>query len=221
MSSGGVQRRMELRKQQKVALEKQISDVRDENNQTIIRIANGLVAFGQELASLKEAVKRTNGAMTGLMAMAQSATWRSMAIQKLLGPLGISEEQIVERANELLVKDFEAASDNADAELGLVKADDEDAKLGYGAIASLKTFLKGEEVVAFRSARTRFEIGGADTFKEVSEAVLGMKVGETKRFALVIQDKVDECELTLVGLRKTVIKEEVNGSQEESEVPQA
>lgn len=220
--AASVQRRMDLRKAQKASLEKQIHDVRDESNQTIVRMAQGLYAITQEVANLKNAAQKMNGALAGLMAMAQTATWRSMAIQKLLPSFGITEEQIVEKANALLVEDFEAASDRADVELGLVKAEAiEEAKSGYHAVASLKTFLKGEEAVAFRSIRTRFEIGGGDTFKEVTEAVVGMKVGETRRFALVIQDKVDECELTLLGLRKPKITEEPHGSPKENEVPQS
>lgn len=207
MSAGGIQRKMELRKAQKAALEKQIAQSKADTDQSLVNLLKGFYSLTQDMMRMKEALSKTNSALSGILAMAQAASWRSLAIQKTLIDLGISEQKIIDKANELLVADFDAASKKTDAEQGLVEIDTETAQAGHTVIASLKMFLSGQEVIAFRSIRTRFKIGGKETFSEIETAVQGMKVGETKRFPLTIENKVDECELALVGLRKPQIKE--------------
>lgn len=209
MSARGVQRRMDLRKQQKASLEKQIADTRSESNETIINLAKGMYQIASDLRIAKDNINNLSSRLNGVLGMAQSASMRSLAIQKLLVPVGISEDQVTEKANQLLVTDFEAANAKADAELGLVDVEaNEEAKPKYTAVASLRLFKEGEEVVALRTIRTRFEVGGADTFPEISQAVIGMKVGDVKRFPLAVQGQTDECELTLFGLRTLKITEE-------------
>lgn len=141
-------------------------------------------------------------------AKARIADWRSLAMMKLLDEQaagkvsGITEKMIVEKAEQLQIEDFEKESVEQDRIKNLVVCDDEVASNGYYAVGTMKVFKDGLELEEQRIVRTKFEIGLAEHFPEVDEAVRGLKVGESRRFKLSLQNKTDEAEFFLTGLRK-------------------
>lgn len=145
-------------------------------------------------------------------AKARIADWRSLAIMKLMdeqsveallkGFPGITEKMIVEKAEQLQVEDFEKDSLEQDRVKNLIPCDEEPAANGHYAIGTMKVFKEGKELEEQRIVRTKFEIGLAEHFPEVDEAVRGLKVGESRRFKLSLQNKTDEAEFFLTGLRK-------------------
>jgi hypothetical protein len=145
-------------------------------------------------------------------AKARIADWRSLAIMKLMdeqsveallkGFPGITEKMIVEKAEQLQVEDFEKDSLEQDRVKNLIPCDEESAANGHYAIGTMKVFKEGKELEEQRIVRTKFEIGLAEHFPEVDEAVRGLKVGESRRFKLSLQNKTDEAEFFLTGLRK-------------------
>lgn len=155
-------------------------------------------------------------------AKARIADWRSLAIMKLMdeqsvealqkGFPGITEEMVIQKAEQLQTEDFEKDSAEQDRVKGLVVCDDETAANGHYAIGTMKVFKDGVELEEQRIVRTKFEVGLAEHFPEVDEAVRGLKVGESRRFKLALQNKTDEAEFFLTGLRK---KKESDGGQED------
>ena len=145
-------------------------------------------------------------------AKARVADWRSLAIMKLMdeqsveallkGFTGITEKMVIEKAEQLQIEDFEKDSSEQDRVKNLVSCDDELAANGHYAIGTMKVFKEGKELEEQRIIRTKFEIGLAERFPEVDEAVRGLKVGESRRFKLSLQNKPDEAEFFLTGLRK-------------------
>lgn len=157
-------------------------------------------------------------------AKARIADWRSLAIMKLMdeqavealrkGFPAITEKMVIEKAEQLQIEDFEKDSSEQDKIKNLVVCDDEVASNGHHAIGTMKVFKDGAELEEQRIIRTKFEIGLAEHFPEVDEAVRGLKVGESRRFKLSLQGKTDEAEFFLTGLRK---KGETDGQESQAQ----
>jgi hypothetical protein len=169
--------------------------------------------------------------MNALFPTAKIADWRSLAIMKLLdeeahkiqpAQLNITEARVIAKAEQLQVETFEAdsAEDDIARKLEPVSSEASAAK-GMFAVATMKLYNKGQELEEQRVVRTKIEIGMAELFPELDEVVVGMKVGESKRFPFSLQGKTDEAEVTLLGLRKKPepVEPAKEGSNEQEEAP--
>lgn len=139
-------------------------------------------------------------------ALARMADWRSLAILRLLQQQGVTTEQIEAMQEQLQVEDFEKRSDEDDATRKLTNADSEAAANGHTAILSFKVYKNGVELKEERMVRSKINIGQGEFLPEIDAQVLGMKVGETKTFPLNIQEKTDQAEVTLIGLRSVPVE---------------
>jgi hypothetical protein len=136
-------------------------------------------------------------------AQARVADYRSLATANLLKTGGtFSERQLIEAIFELQAKDFEEQSARDDQEKNLEVVTDQAASNDQHAITTVRLFKDGKEIEDQRIVRSKVVLGRNELFAGFDEQVLGMTLGETKRFKTDKFPHFDEAEVTLLGLRK-------------------
>ncbi|NBP02991.1 MAG: hypothetical protein EBU90_23340 [Proteobacteria bacterium] len=164
-------------------------------------LQQGFIGLAQEVFSQKTQINRLLSEMRNLRSKADAAHYLSRALNNLM-PSKIPQDQVLGEIERLQVEDFNEASKEDDTARNLVDASDETAQNGLHAIIQMNTFKDGKEIVDERMVRSKIEIGKVELLQEIDELLVGMKVGERKRFPLNIQGKTDEAEVVLIGLRK-------------------
>ena len=133
----------------------------------------------------------------------RKADWRSIALLRLISAkLNIAEPEIIEKIEEVQVDAFNIDSLTEDNTKGFLNADSEVASEGLIAVIKLDALKGGNKLPGGGVLRSKIIIGQHTLVKEVDAAIVGMKVGETKRFPLDLQGATDEAEITLFQLRK-------------------
>jgi hypothetical protein len=177
-------------------------------------VANEIPAIKQVIGKLFQTLGQLQNQLEQATASAKMADWRSLAILKGLddvakGKVALSdldEAYMINKAEDLQIAAFDKESDVDDAGRKLEKIEGP-AEKGQFAIARVRLFKTGEEVQDSQVIRTKFEIGKAELLPQVDEAVIGMNIGDSKRFPLALAGKTDEAEIALYGLRKLPITE--------------
>lgn len=163
--------------------------------------AENINMLRQALSGLYQKLFELQNKLEDLTGSAKAADWRSLAIMKLLSKAGISEDEVTAKAEELQVNAFDKESSLDDEAKGL-EVHDGVAETGNTAIAQIKVYKDGVEISESQVVRSKFELGKNELLPEIDEAVLGMKVGDRKRFPLSLAGKTDEGEILLVSLRR-------------------
>ena len=131
----------------------------------------------------------------------RKADWRSIALLRLMSDkLTLPESEITNKIEEVQIEAYNADSAQDDLNKNLVDTT-ELADTEMTAIIQLKTYLNGQQVANGSILRSKIVIGQHTIVKELDEALLGMKVGESKKFPLVMQGQTDEAEVTLYALK--------------------
>jgi hypothetical protein len=132
--------------------------------------------------------------------------WKTAAIiEFLVGGLGITKEQFLEKVREIQIQDFEQKSEQHDRDVGLVPTDEEPQE-GFFAIFGMRLFRDGRELTEQRVVRSKVLLGQAEILEEIDFALLGMKPGETVSLNTEILQQECAAEITLYGLRKQLPK---------------
>ena len=143
--------------------------------------------------------------LNALFPVAKKADWRSLALVKVMADRSmVQEQEVVDMAERLQKEFFEKESDREDQQKGLVPSDTDVAEDGMFVITSLRVFKDGKELEDERIVRSKIELGVYELFPELDDAIRGMRIGESKRFPLNLQQQTDEAEVTLIGLRKRI-----------------
>jgi len=182
------------KKTPKTALKELVENKDNQQNQ-IQMLRQSLVDVYQKLYQIESSVQtgqRISGALD----------FRTRAIVALLQKVSITEQQVKEQIEALQVEQFNRDSDEDDKKRGLVDELNEAAKSGHFAITTIRIFKNGEEVDSEKIVRSKVELGKEELLPEIDNAVIGMKVGETKKFPLNLQGRSDTAELTLLSLKK-------------------
>lgn len=170
----------------------------EQQKQQGLQVQQMLMSLSMKLFKMDQQLQSLSQAAT----IAKVADWRSLALQKLLADKGITEDMVVAKVMELQEAHFEEQSAADDKERNLVApAPETAAEKGMYAITTIKLYKDGKELDTQRVVRSKVAIGKKELVEELDNSLLGMKAGETKRFALNLGDKTDEAEVTLLGLR--------------------
>lgn len=181
--------------------------------------AENINMLRQALSGLYQKLFEIQGKVESLTGSAKAADWRSLAIMKLLNKVGISEDDVTAKAEELQVNAFDKES-ALDDEAKNLEVHDGVAENGITAIAQIKVYKDGTEIPESQVVRSKFELGKSELLPEIDQAVLGMKAGERKRFPLSLAGKTDEGEVILISLRRqksSTASTEAGASTETSE----
>lgn len=191
------------------------TDQLGKNQQMITALAIKMYSMGQEVILLKKRLDRAD-------AIARYADYRSSALSNLLRASGTySESDVLNQIEALQTNDFDLNSAAEDEKKNLTSVTTSAAADGMYAIFSVKIFMNGDELISEKIIRSKLLLGDEEDMKQtlpgIHEAILGMNVGETKRIPMNLQDKTDEAEISLLGLRtQTVIQTEQGTSDEQS-----
>lgn len=137
-----------------------------------------------------------------------AADWRSSATIEVLSasvdqngvPL-ITKDGIAVKAEQLQIQDFEASSTEFDKVNKLVPAETPAAK-GHFATVSMDYFKDGKKLEEQKTVRSKIHLGQHELFPELDAHILGMNVGETKKFPLNLMGLTDEVEVFLFDLKR-------------------
>lgn len=189
-----------FRKRSSKELSIQADDNAQSNHQMkaiIQNLATTLLDQGRRVEALTAVAKRAD-------LMSRELDFRLVALQKLLVASGqtVGEDVLEAEVQRLKVERFDNESAAEDAAQGLEVVEGQPASDGLTAIANIKLFASGTEQTEDEVPRIRLEVGKGELIAEVDEAIRGMHVGETKRFKVTIQNRIDEASLTLLGLRQ-------------------
>ena len=172
----------------------QIGAQAEANNQNMSQIQ-------QMLQGLMYQNYQTANTIQDLNRQMKANTFRSQAAGKMLQKLGITESEIEATVDTLIIAEFDKNSNDDDAEKKLSIVSSGTATIGMNAILSLRLFKDGAELIEQRILRSKIEIGKSELLPQVDEVLVGMSVGEAKKFLIDLQGKTDEAEVTLLGLR--------------------
>lgn len=184
----------------KLATEQESANVNklDQLTKLVINVHNRLKQTEDELYTFKQTAKM--------------ADWRSLAIMKLLDKAGITEDDVIKKAEDIQADSFDVESNKDDIANGLIPTNGP-ATLGMHAIVSLSASKGGLQVDELNVFRSKCTLGQENLLKEVDDAVIGMSIGETKEFPLDVQGKTDTGRVTLLGLRVSKPTEETETVQ--------
>lgn len=127
---------------------------------------------------------------------------RTKALTSLLSRSGVTQDEVKETVDSIIVEEFEKNSSDDDKVKSLSVVSNEAAQVGMSAILSIRVFKDGLELVDQQVLRSKVELGKGEIAADVENAVVGMTIGETKRIEMKIEDKTDSAQITLLGLRK-------------------
>ena len=146
---------------------------------------------------------------------AKAAGFDNLAIARLLEKVGITQDQIEEVSNEVLIENFNAESEADDKVRGLEVVEGRPAQKGDFAIFSLKLFKDGVELKDQEVPRGKVELGAYEKFPEFDDNLVGMTIGEVKKVELNLMDSTDHGEFHLLGLRQKCIMPSEEGESKD------
>lgn len=155
-----------------------------------------LFAMSYKLFELENQLKATHSNMRVL-------DYKITAYSAFLDRMGVSKAELNAEIVRLQEADFEVDSQADDEARGLTRADESaPAALGQVAILTIRFFKAGLELTNERIVRSKIDLGKNEIFGgKLDEQVLGLLVGQTKRFPISVGEGIDEAEVTLLGLR--------------------
>ena len=162
---------------------------------------NQIQSLRQAVMAMYQKVYQLDSAIQTSQRVGSALDFRTRALAQLLERAGITEQDIKTKVEELQVDQFERDSAEDDKRRNLVSAEGP-AQNGHFVTTSIRLFKDGAEVENERIVRSKVELGKAELLPEVDQAVLGMNVGETKKFDLNLQGRTDSAELTLLTISK-------------------
>lgn len=177
----------------KTALKELMENKENQQNQ-IQSLRQAVMAMYQKVYQLDSAIQtgqRINSALD----------FRTRALTQLVQKAGITEEDVKAKVEELQVEQFERDSAEDDTRRKLVPAEGP-AQNGQFVTTTIRLYKDGAEVENERIVRSKVELGKAELLPEVDAAVLGMSVGETKKFDLNLQGRTDSAEVTVLSISK-------------------
>lgn len=128
--------------------------------------------------------------------------YRSQALQKIAQNNGVTETQVTDMILDLQTRDFDRASAEDDKKRNLTVIDENAAETGNVAITNIRIFKGEEELRDEQILRSKVTIGKNEVLgKAMDDALVGMRVGDSKRFAVALGNVADAAEVTLLGLR--------------------
>jgi hypothetical protein len=136
---------------------------------------------------------------------ANAAQWRSAALVEIETPE--IKAMIAKKAEELQIKDFEQDAAEFDKLNNLIPAQSA-AENGFFATVSMEYFKDGQKLEEQKTVRSKIHLGQHELFPELDAQIVGMSVGETKKFPLNLMGLTDEVEVHLIDLKKPQPKEE-------------
>ena len=184
---------------------KELSLQADENAQANSQMQKIVQALSMTVLDLSRRVDALTNVTKRADLISRELDFRTLAITNLLRSNGLgwlTSEAVESEVKGLKVGRFEQESAADDARENLETVEGQPADNGMTAIANIKLYAQGVEQTEDEVPRIRLGVGKGELLAEVDEAVRGMSVGESKRFKVNIQGRIDEAELTLLGLRK-------------------
>lgn len=165
------------------------------------------------LFGLSKRVFEMDKKVRDLTRTANAADWRSSAILEVLAvsvdqngvPL-IAKASVSTKAEELQIEDFDARAVEFDKINGLVPVDGP-AEKGHFATVSMDYFKDGVKLEEQKTVRSKIHLGEHELFPELDAFIMGMKVGETRKFPLSLMGLTDDVEVFLIDLKKAQPKE--------------
>lgn len=147
---------------------------------------------------------------------AQKADWRSSALLKILHEKDIiSYADVAKAANEVQQEELDQEIQMEVEKFGLEDCPEEmPAEKGHHAIVTVELFKDGEKLDG-ETIKAMVQLGQYDLFPELDDAVVGMKVGETKDFDLEIMSQTDKAQVELIDLKR---RREPDAKDEETQV---
>ena len=173
---------------------------------------NQIQSLRQAVMAMYQKVYQLDSAIQTSQRVGSALDFRTRALAQLLERAGITEQDIKTKVEELQVDQFERDSAEDDKRRNLVSAEGP-AQNGHFVTTSIRLFKDGAEVENERIVRSKVELGKAELLPEVDQAVLGMNVGETKKFDLNLQGRTDSAELTLLTISKVAEAKEEKSAE--------
>lgn len=138
---------------------------------------------------LAEKVFQLEKAITQLEKASRASEYRVLAAHKLLGRLGVSEQEVAQTIEELQVADFEALSAQDNAAKGLEKADDSDVGEDSTVVVSIRYLKGGSEIPGTRVLRSKVDVSKADAQSAgLKDKIMGKRVGD--EFEMAVSDEI-------------------------------
>jgi hypothetical protein len=160
-----------------------------------------LTGLAMKLFDMEQKIQRLTKRLDTAEATSRYVDYRSMALQNLLIASGTySEASILNEIEVMQVRDFEMNSAIDDKNNNLLVSTDA-AATGMFAIVSLRLFKDGAELINEKVSRAKIELGKNELIEGIDDALFGMTSGQSKTIDMVLQDKTDKVEITLIGLR--------------------
>lgn len=202
----------------------------DQHQEMLNKQEKNISTMFQLILGISKRVFDMERKINSVIPVARASDWRSLALIETLHTRAThgedlpTKEEIAHMAELLQIIHFDKESAEDDLRNGLETVNDEVAAPGLFAIATINLFKGGIELPEERVVRTKIELGAHELFPELDDAIIGMKVGEKKKFPLDIQGRTDFAEITLMALKKPskpAIKDEPNDKQDSKPVEQS
>lgn len=180
-----------------------------ETHATVNQTAADVQKMFQMLLGLAGRIYKLEQRFNSVWPIAKLADWRSLAIMKVLSgsliPLGDSfATAVTAMAEHLQIEDFNVESQEDDLSKGLEVIEGIAAK-GHYAIATVHVFKGDRELEDQHLVRIKIHLGSNELFPELDDVIIGMSVGESKRFKIELLGQTDSAVVTLLGLRQKVV----------------
>jgi len=201
-------------------LRQKVSAVAQQNAQSI----QALAQVQQMVYGLSYKLFDLEQKLTQAENVAKVADYRSQALSNVLAKasIGFTDDTISNEIISLQEKDFDTNSAADDVRRGLENADTETAANDLHAITTISVFKDGVELKDERIVRSKVEIGKAELFNgDLDAALVGLKVGDSKDFPLVIGNRIDTARVTLLGLRRAPAIAAVEMTEAHTEISNA
>jgi hypothetical protein len=196
---------------------KELSLQADDNAMGMQQVQKIVQALSMTVLDLSRRVDTLTNVSKRADLVSRELDFRHIALVKVLRERGLGwlTTDVLDQETLLLKTDrFDKESADEDASAGLETVEGQVAAEGMTAIANIKLFSQGVAQTEDEVPRIRLELGKGELIAEVDQAVLGMAVGETKRFKVSIQNRIDEAELTLLGLRQKKVQPQASSATE-------
>lgn len=193
----------------------------DQNTSALKNLQQMAYSLAMKVFQMENDIRQLRNQADRATSIAKASEYRSLALSKLLTEKVVDEQILNIEIEQMQIEDFEENSRADDARRGLQAVDDQVAEKGLFAILTVRFFKSGEELKKEKIVRSKIEIGKEELFQGVDASVVGLKVGESRRFPLNIENQVDEAEVTLLGLRKAPPKAEPAETTPEKDSPVA
>lgn len=134
---------------------------------------------------LAEKVFQLEKSINQLEKVSRASEYRVLAAHKLLGRLGVTDQEVAQTIEDLQIADFETLSAQDDAAKGLEKADDSEVREDSTVVVSIKYAKDGSEIPGTRVLRSKVDVSRSDSLAaDLKEKILGRKVGDEVEMAV-------------------------------------